>query len=200
MILIGSVLAIAIFQKSGFEIPYLRNFAMNVTQSPYQFEVIAPDAIILPKPNHRTETKIGIKITNKTSQPRFFCLCPVEPKIVDTEGVQLVINPDIADHDMGFRRRDYKEIPAGKSYTYYSQASFSNQAGKIKFHFSNPNRDVYVSNTILSGEYSFSLRYSNTVDYFPASIYPGKSDSEIRGIWTGEIDIPSKKIRFASEN
>jgi hypothetical protein len=193
-LMISSLIAFSVwtFNQHAMDLGQLKRLAVNVIESKdYQFEVIVPERITLPKPGKILNFKIGFKISNKSSRPKYFCLCSTVPKIVNSDGSSGEIS-SFAIHDMALTRRDFEEIFPGQSKIYYKDAGFSYEDNQIVFHLENPGHESYVYYGVEPGYYWFSLNYKNNINYFPAwGSLPALDDDNT---WTGEVHTSPKKI------
>jgi hypothetical protein len=167
----------------------------------YQFELIAPAELTIPQPGKKSQQfKMGLKITNNTAHPRYFCLCAVELKATNRYGWPLEAMDVNYTMYLAWDRRDNQLILPGKSVVYEGRAFLSNDADGIELSFFNPGREGYIYRVPAAGEYRVSFNYiDGGVREHPAEIHKGKViHAAIANIWTGHITTPAKTIKLVN--
>jgi hypothetical protein len=161
----------------------------------YQFELITPADLTIPKLGQHQQFKIGLKITNNTAHSRYFLLAP-RLMMANSDGVPLFVLPVAYTSQRPIDRRDYQLIAPGKSTTVEGDAVLSNNADGIELSFANPLHYYDRYRVPIAGEYRMSFDYSNQNRGWP-ELYNGKIiDKPIANIWTGHITTPAKTIKL----
>jgi hypothetical protein len=200
MISLLAVSLINVLDSDGIGFQRLTKLATDFSSSiSYQFEVTIPEQITLPKSGERTDFKVGLKITNTSSQPKYFGRCSFMPWMKDAHGniIQIEAANTLASKAIG--RSAFEEIQPSQSKTFYSNAYFLNKNNQVEFSFVDTCDRRYFYNNLLGGEYEFSLHYINRLsDISVLPVRPHEAVKPIKNyeVWTGETYTQPRKLQL----
>ncbi len=164
----------------------------NKAVDDYQFEVIVPDQVVLPKSGEQKEFRIGLKITNNTDKPRYFLFGPLIPVIKKSDGSSVELSQAIISMN-GISREDYQEIAPGESKVYFGYIFARNKDYNSSLYIGDSHNEGYLWSRVSAGTYKISLRYIN---HSSSRSIGGEKPELIDNIWIGEEYTSSKEMQI----
>jgi hypothetical protein len=196
--MIAFLTTFGLFAASPYNLPVQNSVSITMNQdssSDFQFQVVAPDEVFLPFSGETKEFKIGLKITNNTSKPKYFCLCPMEPEIVDENDITLKKSPPKFTGERLLNLTNYsKKISPKRSLIFYMNVSIKNWNRQKDVFFDNG----YTIQNVSPGKFRLYISYYSYYSEKVAEMTQSENSEqlEIKNLWTGKIKTSAKDIVF----